>query len=255
MTTDDFDPSVLRRLDRPRRPSPTATDGIRTAMLAAFDEATSATATRSDDADGLTARWTSDVTSDGARVHDGSSLVIELRPRSNGSPGPTDEHAGRRRRDSHVTRSLAVAATLVALVAGLVVLRPADDPVTVDESATADVDAVVTFCLDAVDPLVDDLELFLAQPGGERSDRAVRNSELLAQRYRDLATELSEPLATRVAATGDDLLDRAATTRSALMRRADDDIIVDLIASTVAAIDELPGSGWCRLEQLRDATP
>ena len=255
MTIDDFDPSVLRRLDRPRRPSPTSTDRIRAAMLATFDEAATPP-TQSDVPDDPTDRRAIEVSDDDPTVHDEPAHVIELRTRANGSPGTTDDHAdGRRWRDGHVARSIAVAAALVALVAGLVALRQTDDPVTLDETATSDVDTVVTFCLDGVDPLVDDLENFLVQPGGELSDRAVRNSELLAQRYRDLAPLLSEPLATRVAANGDDLLDRAAAARSLLMRREDEAVIVELIGATVAAIDELPGSGWCRLEQLREAMP
>ena len=96
--------------------------------------------------------------------------------------------------------------------------------------------------------------LFEARPGGEASDRALRNGELLAQRYRDLASSLSDDLAADVATTGDQLLEQAADARRTYTSTFDDDVIADLVGDTVSAIAALPLSGSCRLDGLQDSS-
>jgi len=252
MTNDDFDPEMLRRLDAPRRPSPAGTESIRAAMLAAFDdEADRIDRDASDEGGDIV--WGSDTSLvEPERSLGSRHLEIALDPNEDRAHDAAPERRQQGRPAWQLVRYAAVAAAVAAAIAGTVALRSNDRTVELVPGVTtdSDIDAVRQFCLDDVDPLVDDLAAFVARPGGELSDRGLRNSELLAQRYRDLAPLLSDDLSARVVADGDLLLQQAADAR----RSGDDGVIIGLVDDTVRAIAVLPGSDLCRLDNLRDSS-
>lgn len=255
MTNDDFDPEMLRRLDGPRRPSPAASDSIRNAMLSAFDEEVE----HADSANDPTAEPVDldpVVTIDPAPPTAGRHLEVALDPED--PPASDRRSAEPRVRQStwRVVRYAAIAAALAAAVAGIVALRAGEGAVELVpvDTTDSDIDNVRLFCLDDVDPLIDDMVAFVEQPGGELSDRGLRNAELLAQRYRDLADRLDGELAVAVTDGGDALLIQAADARREYSASGDDDVIRTLIDDAAAAIAALPGSGICRLADLQDSS-
>ncbi|NNE11897.1 MAG: hypothetical protein HKN41_06570 [Ilumatobacter sp.] len=249
MTSDEFDPQVLRRIDRPRRPAPDADDRIRRAMFDAFDAELES---------GETA--VGDEMSGAAPAPRSTLELVPLDGEAADRTDTTDQPSGERPSPPRWMRwaVAAAAAALVVAIAAVALLRPdgtAPDSLDPADELVGDALTVNRFCLAEVAPLVDDVAGFHANSGGERTDRALRNVELLAQRFTDLASLLAEPLAGEVAATGEELLNDAAVARRMLSDDGDDSGIRTLAATIADELDALPGSEPCRTDELRGAIP
>ena len=132
------------------------------------------------------------------------------------------------------------------------IVATGDDDDSIDVAQQNEI-AVVEFCEGAFDDLDDDLVAFLRQPGGELTDRGLRNAELLAQAYSDLSEDLGGELVAEVSQQGQALLERAADIRRAEPDSAAVDPVAleTLIADVATAIEGLPGSERCATAPLK----
>jgi hypothetical protein len=252
MTSDEFDPRVLQRLDRPRRPAPPADDQIRAAMLAAFDTEldTMLDDTVLDD----TVLDDTVLDDEPARPTTPRHLELVLDDAATRPEGGARRPAGPALRRWRPWFYGAVAAAVLVVIAAVVTVRSGPDSVPLDPAGRTDADALVVnqFCRVEVDPLVDDVVAFHEGTGDEMADRALRNLELLAQHYVDLAARLSPDLAAEVTTAGNELLLRAAEVRR---DGVDADEMSTLAVEVADALATLPGAGNCRLTELRGPTP
>jgi hypothetical protein len=225
---DDFDISRIQRADRPRRPRDSADRKIRERMLRAFDE--EADEKRS--------------STDSSEV----DLVVLDLDLERDEPFAEGSRGGR----SWLYR-VAVAAA-VALLVGFVAMLSLDDEPEVTPAAQNET-AIGEFCSTKFEELVGVFVEFDRSPSSEFESRALRNLELLSQRYADLADEVADPLASEVRAMGDEFLLRAAQVRlDVTVERRDGqtpESMTLLIADLADAIEQLPGSTSCRVSDLR----
>ena len=238
---DDFDASRLRRLDRPHRPDEDADAAIKARMFDAFDKQAASDETDAPIVDTIL-RPAFDRTRDDQSGPGGDDVVVEIDLR-----GPDNDVSDR---NGFWGYRLAVAAATIAIV-GIGVLFAQRTPEEITP-ARGNSEVVVEFCETTVVDLVVIFDDYHGDPTGETQIRALRNLELLAQAYTDLADELEAPLSDVVRDTGALLLEQAATTRGALtILQTGGGEMADLIAAISDDIERLPGGSSCPTNELR----